>query len=269
MGAKKEMVQGTGAKGELSAMGDTSKMPQAGYSLHLMPLWELRDNGIRLHVCLREQRLLAVLAIHGPSKRDRVAGLLWPESCDRSAQDNLRVSIHHVTHSLPGMLTVDRHSVGISPTARVDLHRERAALEGFDGQGRTPRPRNEPLLMGWYEDWVLEEQAGLLQARTAYWHQVAARCLRHDDCRGAVEAAARVLRLDMLDEAALEIMVTAQLALGQSISAMGAIAAFRRTARHELGMSGSPALDRLEARVRGATNVSLAGFRGAPEPFNI
>ena len=250
-------------------MLNVQEISSSGYSLHLMPLWELWCNAEPVHVCLRQQRLLALLAIQGQCRRELVAGLLWPESSDASAQDNLRVSIHRVNHSLPGLLSVDRHSVGIDPSVPVDLHREWSLLQGNEQQAHPSPPGKEPLLLGWYEDWVLEAQLRLLHARTAYWRRTAGCCLVSGDYRGAVESAAHGLRLDMLDEAALEIMVAAQLALGQCISAMGAIEGFRRTAGHELGMSGSPALDRLEAQVRGVARGSLIGARAAAEPFSI
>lgn len=65
----------------------------------------------------------------------------------------------------------------------------------------------------------------------------------------------------MLDETALEIMVLAHLELGQCISALQAIVEFRRRANHELGIAGSPSLDRLEALARRATQTPVASYR--------
>lgn len=236
---------------------------QARYELRLMPLWELRCEGMNIDVSLRQQRLLAALAVQGASKRELLCGLLWPESTERCALDNLRVSIHHVTHDLPGLISVDRYAVGFSEQVCVDLHREWEVLEGTSGHLSEALPDHAPLLLGWYEDWVLNEQARLLQARTAYWRRVAKECLACSDYPGTIESAANVLRLDALDEGALELMVVAQLALGQCISALHGISEFRSRARNEIGLLGSPALDQLEQRVRQAANVPVTSAYGA------
>lgn len=240
------------------------------YELKLMPLWELACNGLPIDVSMRQQRLLAALAVQGASRRELLCGLLWPDSTERCALDNLRVSIHHVTHGLPGLISVDRYAVGFSGQVLVDLHREWEILEGVAGRGREALPGNTPLLLGWYEDWVLNEQARLLHARTAYWRRVAKECLACGDYPGAVESADNVLRLDVLDEGALEVMVCAQLALGQCISALHAIAEFRRRARNEIGMAGSPALDQLELRVRRTADSSLSqAYAAGPDRWII
>lgn len=253
-------------------MGFEDVPGHARYGLCLMPSWVLWCNGREMEVSLRQQRLLAVLAVQGSSRRELLAGLLWPESPEHSALDNLRVSIHRVTRGLPGLLRVDRHAVELSPVVSVDLHSEWVALGGgADAAGADLKPPGtSPLLLGWYEDWVLHEQGRLLQARTAYWRRNAARSLARQDYGVAVESAAQGLFLDGLDESALEIMVVAQLGLGQCISALQGIVAFRRRARAELGICGSPTLDRLESRVRCAADASYAGTAGAgAERWNI
>lgn len=237
-------------------------VPAHQYELCLMPLWELTCDGVSIDVSMRQQRLLAALAVQGASRRELLCGLLWPDSSERCALDNLRVSIHHVTHSLPGLIQVDRHAVGLSARVRIDLHHEWDVLEGIARRGRDTLPGNRPLLLGWYEDWVLNEQARLLHARTAYWRRVAKECLACGDFSGAAESADNVLRLDVLDEGALEVMVGAQLALGQCISALHSISTFRRRARNELGVARSPALDQLELRVRQVIDAAVIRTRG-------
>ncbi|NKG22137.1 AfsR/SARP family transcriptional regulator [Paeniglutamicibacter terrestris] len=243
---------------------------QSHYGLCLMPSWGLWRNGCEIEVSLRQQRLLAVLAVQGCCRRELVAGMLWPESPESSALDNLRVSIHRVTSGLPDLIRADRHALELSEWVRVDLHREWEKLEGSAVAGERKHPGTTPLLLGWYEDWVLNEQVRLLQARTAYWRRTAAQCLARHDYAGTVESAAQGLFLDVLDEAALEIMVVAQLALGQCVSALQAIIGFRSRARKELGIAGSPTLDRLETQVRRVANASYAGFSvGGPDRWSI
>ncbi len=251
-------------------MGIEDGLRHFHYGLCLMPSWGLWRNGCEIEVSLRQQRLLAVLAVHGACRRELIAGMLWPESPESSALDNLRVSIHRVTSGLPNLIHTNRHVLELSEWVGVDLHREWEALEGTAGPGNDKPPGTTPLLQGWYEDWVLNEQVRLLQARTAYWRRTALQCLARHDYAGTVESAAQGLFLDVLDEAALEIMVVAQLALGQCVSALQAIVGFRSRARKELGIAGSPTLDRLETQVRRAANAPYAGFSvGGPDRWSI
>ena len=243
-------------------MGFEADFGQGAYALRLMPSWGLWGNGRKIEVSLRQQRLLAFLAVQGTCRRELVAGVLWPESPEHSALDNLRVSIHRVTSALPGLLRADRHAVELSPRVPVDLHREWELISGTGTGAGGLHPGATGLLLGWYEDWVLDEQSRLQRARTAYWRRAAGEALARRDYAGAVESATQGLHLDVLDEAALETMVVAQLGLGQCISALQAIVGFRRRASSELGIAGSPTLDRLEARVRHAAQASFAGFPG-------
>ncbi|PQZ88629.1 hypothetical protein CQ018_16710 [Arthrobacter sp. MYb227] len=176
--------------------------------------------------------------------------MLWPESPEHCALDNLRVSIHKVSSELPGLIRADRHALGLAPHAWVDLHQEWQILGNTNTHESLRLPGTDSLLLGWYEDWVIEEQSRLQRARITYWHRVALTALACCDYNAAVESAVQGLYLDVLDETSLEIMVVAHLGLGQCISALQAIVGFRRRANLELGIAGSPALDRLEARVR-------------------
>ena len=258
-------------------MSPETTCEQNVFRLHLMPSWELWNNELSVEVSLRQQRLLAFLAVHGTCRRELVAGALWPESPEYCALDNLRVSIHKVSSTLPDLIRADRYALGLAPHVWVDLHKEWKVLDGIQIEEGLRRPSNAPLLSGWYEDWVIDEQSRLNRARISYWHRVASVALASSDYIAAIEASIQGLYLEGLDETSLEIMVLAHLELGQCISALQAIVEFRRRANHELGIASSPALDRLEARVRIAaqphviqppnpvlnenSNVSLPGGR--------
>lgn len=240
---------------------ETDRGPN-GFRLHLMPSWELWSNDRSIEVSLRQQRLLAFLAVQGTSRRELVAGMLWPESPEHCALDNLRVSIHKVSSELPELIRVDRHALGLAPHVWVDLKQEWEVLGTTQTHESLRSSGTESLLLGWYEDWVIDEQARLQQARITYWHRVALTALACCDYSAAVESAVQGLYLDVLDETSLEIMVVAHLGLGQCISALKAIVGFRRRASHELGIAGSPALDRLEARVRLVARTPILSCAG-------
>ena len=242
---------------------------ESTYGLRLMPSWGLWSDDLRIEVSLRQQRLLAFLAVQGTCRRELVAGVLWPESPEHCALDNLRVSLHRVTSALPELVRTDRHAIGLAPRVWVDLRSEWEALGTADQQEKTRAPSTVPLLLGWYEDWVLDEQVRLQRARTAYWRRRAGDALARCDYLAAVDSAVQGLHLDVLDETSLEIMVVAQIGMGQCISALQAIVGFRRRACYELGIPGSPTLDRLEAQVRRAAQAPLASYPGPGLGFGL
>lgn len=125
-------------------MGIEDGLRHFHYGLCLMPSWGLWRNGCEIEVSLRQQRLLAVLAVHGTCRRELIAGMLWPESPESSALDNLRVSIHRVTSGLPNLIHTNRHVLELSEWVGVDLHREWEALEGTAGPGNDKPPGTTP-----------------------------------------------------------------------------------------------------------------------------
>src|ERR1700753_3021810 len=84
----------------------------------------------------RAVALVAFLAVHAgsPQSRQRIAGLLWPESADAQALTNLRRELHHLRQALgddPSLLVTPRTLCWRDrPSSRVDVRifaREHAA----------------------------------------------------------------------------------------------------------------------------------------------
>src|SRR5215469_10366760 len=128
----------------------------------------------------RAVALVAFLIVHAgsPQPRQRIAGLLWPESTDAQALTNLRRELHHLRQLLG-----DEASLVVTPrdlcwrdtnTCRVDVRvfdiERKAALAaaaagGDDGilvhaSAAIAEYRGE-LLPGVYEDWLLEARSEL------------------------------------------------------------------------------------------------------------
>ncbi|MEC5182457.1 DNA-binding SARP family transcriptional activator, partial [Arthrobacter sp. CG_A4] len=73
----------------------------------LLGSWQLRRDTGLVHVAARQQRLIAALAIRGPSLRSYLVGLLWPEYPETRALESLRVSVHLISRQLPGLVVND------------------------------------------------------------------------------------------------------------------------------------------------------------------
>ncbi|WP_372698381.1 BTAD domain-containing putative transcriptional regulator [Arthrobacter sp. JSM 101049] len=241
---------------------DADGWPPHGYRLQVLGGWHLVRDGEPLRVPQRSQRLIAYLAVAGPSPRVVLCGHLWPASTEHRALDSLRVAIHHVGRDLPGLLSRHDTMLALAPAVAVDLDRERAELTGTlepdtacGGGNNTAGGwfgREPDLLPGWYEDWVLEEQDRLRAQRIRHHASTAQRLLDSGDLRAAIDAAGRARGLDPLDEWSLEVLVRAQVGVGAVCAARRVLLAFRHDLHQEFGQFSSPVLDELDRLVTSA-----------------
>src|SRR5262245_9570317 len=64
-----------------------------GFRLALFDGWRLARNDGGVHVPVRSQRLVALLALRGPQTRALVGGTLWPEAGEQRAQTSVRAAL--------------------------------------------------------------------------------------------------------------------------------------------------------------------------------
>jgi DNA-binding SARP family transcriptional activator len=141
--------------------------------LHLLEVrllgnYDVRLNGAPVEINSRPARLLLaylVLMAGTPQPRDKVAGILWPDSDETSARGNLRQALWRLRKSIgPGCLSVDNTTVAFedSPECWLDT----ASLEDpADGDlVATLSAYKGELLPGYYENWVLLERERLWAA---------------------------------------------------------------------------------------------------------
>jgi DNA-binding SARP family transcriptional activator len=219
--------------------------------LDLMRSWQLRRDGAVVHVAARQQRLIAALAVRGPSLRNYLAGMLWPEYPDAKALESLRVAVHLMTRQVPGLLVKDGALLSLDSRVSVDLYRVRAllkeaALSSAGSTWTTLRDlRNVDFLPGWYEDWVVFEQSRLrhdqLRAFTLAAREFAAR----GDHEGAAEAALAALEIEPLYESAVRVLVAAELAQGNLASALLAYDKYQEQLLTDMGVPPSDGLRQL------------------------
>ncbi len=130
--------------------------------IHLLGQFNLLKNGVAIDIQSRPAKtLLAYLALtlgtHHP--RERLAGLLWPDSSESNARRNLRQALWRLRKAIgESYLLVDTMSIALSAAADVWL--DVSALEdAADLDTKTAVSVYEgELLPGFYEDWVLLER---------------------------------------------------------------------------------------------------------------
>jgi DNA-binding SARP family transcriptional activator/tetratricopeptide (TPR) repeat protein len=233
--------------------------------------------------------LVAFLVVHAGSAqpRQRIAGLLWPESTDAQALTNLRRELHHLRQVLG-----DEASLVVTPrdlcwrdtsTCRVDVRvfdaERRAALVAAtagdnDGILRHASAaiaayRGE-LLPGVYEDWLLDARSQLERQCVDLCDLICGARARTGDLAGAVEAARRRVRLQPLEEVGYRALMELQADLGDRAGAVSTYHHCASVLERELGVAPDPAtraaFQRLMAHARPAVRPPAAASPAAGRP---
>ena len=225
-----------------------------GTRLQLLEEFTLQHRGQPRQVPVGVQRVLAYLALSGPTHRCVVAGTLWPEVAESHALASLRTTIWRLNRTLPGVILTEGLRLSLPATVAIDsrdqeqfvTHLLRAHVQDSDWilAGIDHLWRGE-LLPGWYDDWVLFERERLIQLRLhALEHAagVLTRCGRLDT---ALQVALEAVRTEPLRETANAALIDVYLAEGNVSDAVHRYDLFADLLRRELDLAPSPALGRL------------------------
>ena len=230
--------------------------------------------------------LVAFLVMHAGSAqaRQRIAGLLWPESTDAQALTNLRRELHHLRQVLrddPSLMVTSRDLCWRDTrTCRVDVRvfdiGRKAALAAAaagddDGILRHASAaiatyRGE-LLPGVYEDWLLEARAQLERQCVDLCNLVCAARARGGDLAGAVRAARRRVQLQPLEEVGYRTLMELQADMGDRAGAVSTYHHCASVLERELCVAPDPstrrAFQRLMAYARPTVRPPAAASLGA------
>ncbi|RJT77836.1 transcriptional regulator [Arthrobacter cheniae] len=242
------------------------------FRLHLLRTWMLYRHGVIVHVATRQQRLVAALAVKGPSLRSHLVGLLWPEYPDAKALESLRVSMHLVSRQLPGLIVNDGPMLSLSDRVDVDLHTVRARLRDFRSvtsevcaAALLGDLRDARLLPGWYDDWVVFEQGRLQQERLRAFTVIAMQSLDQGHCETAGAAAEAALEIEPLYEAAVRILIEGQLQHGNPAAALRNYQRYQEKLEEDMGLRPSDSLTEL---VTGVLAGQAHAAKERPAPAN-
>lgn len=219
----------------------------AGWRLKLLDGWQLTADDEVVPVALREQRLLAALALLGQRPRSYLSGVLWPESGEQRAQANLRAAVWRIHHHTPEVLEEGNGMLELAPAVSVDVHELRAVSRHIsassadlpDADVALPLLRHSTLLPGWYDDWVLEEREQLHQLRLRALEALARRLVEAGDIDNAIQAAMCAATIEPLRESAHRMLIRVHLVDGNHVEAIRVFRSFRDRLRSELGITVS------------------------------
>ncbi|MEO8082087.1 MAG: AAA family ATPase [Caldimonas sp.] len=176
----------------------------------------------------KDGALLAWLAIEGPTPRERLARLLWPESDNAAARNALRQRIFKLKKTASEDVVVGRATLALAASVEHDLDGS-AELLG-DGDLRLSGE-----LAGWLEQ---QRQQRRLSARQSLIDRILAAEARSDPA-AALPLAHELLALDLLSEDAHRRLIRLHYAAGNRSQARQAFARCEAMLRSELGVSPS------------------------------
>lgn len=234
--------------------GDRAMRPQ--FKLQLLLRWGLTSCGRRIPLCLREQRVLALLAVRGALPRPRLAGTLWPDSTDSRALDSLRVSLHHIHRQAAGLVLCSDGWLEISEHTQIDYRQLAESLTHWSSVGQLHPGEVEQLLQAgellpdWDDLWLLPEQQQWRALRAATLQHCAGCLLGTDRADCAVRLARQALVLDPLSERAASTLAFAEARQGHRAAAAAGLLAFIDRLQMDLGMNPGPEITHTLAQLR-------------------
>ncbi|MGP4018661.1 AfsR/SARP family transcriptional regulator [Saccharopolyspora sp. 5N708] len=228
----------------------TPAQPDQPIRLTLLGGWELHANGEGVAMSSNGQRLLAFLALRGRTQRDYVAGVLWPESDDQSALANLRTTLWRVRQRIQGAVISAQHEIELAPLVSLDVDGLVAAGRYLVHQDSTDSPGDcaeigrdlaghEPLLPGWYDDWVLTERERLQQLQVHALEVAAERLVQSRHLASALEIAQAATQVEPFRETAHCAVVKVLLQQANPAQAVRHYQRYERLLDQELGIEPS------------------------------
>ena len=157
--------------------------------------------------------LLALLIVHRrtPLPRQRVAFMFWPDSSEAQSRTNLRQALHHLRRAMPD---VEQHLFLDGPLiawreaspARVDLVVHEVVASSADAGGSRDLLElavdsyTGDLLLGVYDEWVVDERERLRRAHLRRLEALAEVDAAEGDLAAAVRRAEQLVAADPVNE---------------------------------------------------------------------
>jgi non-specific serine/threonine protein kinase len=255
--------------------------------VRLLGKFEVRHEKKLLSIPSRPaQSLFAYLVLHvGIShRREKLAGLLWPDSLEETARDNLRHALWRVRKALESgssmrFLQADDLSISFNPSSDywLDVQELKGISEEASGDeliAALSQYQGE-LLPGFYDEWVVSEREHI---NSVFEHKMArlmARLQEENRWLEVLEWAERWIKLGQKPEHAYRALMSAHAAKGD----MAKVAAtYERCAKslHEFGMEPSEQTRSLyeklkvgQGNVETETRVSLKENRKESRRTNL
>jgi DNA-binding SARP family transcriptional activator len=246
----------------------------SGYDLQLLGGFSLLDNNETLTAPSDAQRVLAHLALDGPSlPRSVVAGMLWPESSEDRASGSLRSALWRLRRVVPNLVNAEATHISLHPDVSVDVDQIKAAADRFGDPNLATeatenidiRPFRRELLPGWYDDWVMFERERLRQLSVHTLESIARHLALQQRFSKAIDAAMGAIGIDPLRETPHRMLIAIHLAEGNRSEAVRHYGVYQTLLHDELGIEPTPALASLVQTGSVSSDVTFTHGFFAPD----
>jgi len=208
----------------------------------------VRRDGTPLRIRPSAQRLLALLAVLGPLRREAAAAALWPASGPATALGNLRNALHRLRQDTIGAVTASSSVLHLSGID-TDIAAMRAwAWEAVRGEGAWAGPPDVPgqdILPSWDDEWLVQPREEFRLTRIYALEAAAQRLLTAGRFGESAGLAGAAVRADPLRESANRLLIEAHMRNGNRFDASSQYAAYRDLLAEELDVSPGRAVTAL------------------------
>lgn len=228
--------------------------------IRLLGRYDVRLDGSPIRIRSRPARtllayLVLTLGTHHP--RERLAGLLWPDSTEANARKNLRQALWRLRKAIgEDYLVADAESAAFNSSA--DFWLDVAALEspGEQDLEAAVATYEGELLPAFYEDWVLLERDRLAAVYERRMERLVTDLLRQERWAEARERAERWIAQGQIPEAAYRALMVAHAASGELPKVEAAYQRCTEALQQELGVEPSAETQHLYADLMAGEAVS-------------
>ena len=244
----------------------------------------------------RVRALLAYLSVEAdrPHRRERLAGLLWPEQPEQVARSNLRYALSNLRGVIgdrtasPPFLRITRHTLQLNPEGDtwVDVAafvRHLSLAEGAPDSASVAHLEEAVALYrgdfmaGFslthsvlFEEWVLFTREALAWKAANALRRLMACAQQRGDLQAAQNHARRLLQLEPWQEEVHQALMRLLALDGQRAAALAQYETCRRVLAEELGVEPLPETVALYERIRaGALEEEAARLHRPPVTFSM
>jgi WD40 repeat protein/DNA-binding SARP family transcriptional activator len=248
--------------------------------IDLLGQFSVRINGSPVEIPSRPaQSLLAYLALNASAahRREKLAGIFWPDSPEADARRNLRQALWYIRRAIDanGRKYLRSDDISIALDGRADyrldadvLMGKAAGIDPNDWAARVQVYQGE-LLPGFYDDWVTLERERLQAVFEQCMRQHLDRLIQEGQWQAVLDSGERWIAFGQTPEPAYRALMTAHHAQGD---ASGLHAAYRRCVEaleRDLGVEPSETTRRLYERLSRSQPSSLSNPSGSPVPSTL
>jgi DNA-binding SARP family transcriptional activator/predicted ATPase len=221
------------------------------------------------------QLLLAYLVLNAGTlhRRDRLAGLLWPDSDEANARNNLRQALWRLRQAIGDEYVLSgRTSVGWNAQAEYQSDTAILQMEGIehpsaDALIRSVSVYDDILLPGFYDDWVVLEQERWQALFEERMQRLLDCLIEQQRWREVLHWAERWIAYGDVPESAYRALMLAHAALGDRASAAATFQRCTEVLADELGVEPAQETVALYQRIRDGTLELPPIARSQPPAF--